>query len=77
MANIIKKIGEIVNIYKAIVGLKQIFESVQPELKEDIRKVAADIDEIICKVQDSPSELDDRIVPLLKPISEWLKKISA
>lgn len=77
MTKIIQTIKDIVAVYKAIVELREILESVTPELKADVAKIAADIDGIIVKVQASPNELDDKVVPLLTTISTWLKKVSA
>ena len=77
MKNIIQSIKDLIAIYKAIVELRAILESVAPELKADVKKLAEDIDSVIAKVQASPNELDDKIVPLLSQISAWLKKVSA
>ena len=77
MANIIAKIKELIAIYKAISDIQSILQSVAPELKGDVMKLATDIDDVISKFQASPNVVDDNLVPALQAISAWLKKISA
>lgn len=77
MQSILAKIAELVKIYKAVVELRAILDNAAPELKADIRELAEDIDNVIAKVQASPNDLDDKLVPVLTTISTWLKKISA
>lgn len=76
MANLIQKIKELVQFVKDVIALKELIASITPELKEDILGLAKDIDEIIVKVEVSPSLLDDKAIPLLKSISGFLKKIA-
>ncbi len=77
MQNLIQKIKDLIELYKAYQGLKQIVADMAPEFKQDIQNLAKDVDELIAKVQASPSEIDDQAIPLLTSISVFLKKISA
>ena len=77
MAKLIQQIKDLIAIYKAIKGLQQILSDVTPELKADIQALAKDIDEVIAKISATPDTLDDKVIPFLQVISDWLKKISS
>ena len=77
MTNIIKMVKDWLALYKAIAELREILAVATPELKADVLKLAADIDGIVVKVQGTPNELDDKLIPILTTISAELKKLAS
>jgi hypothetical protein len=77
MNNLIQKIKDLVAIYKAYLEIKKLLEDMTPELKEDVKNLAKDVDDIIAKIQATPNTFDDSVIPYLVKLSDWLKKISA
>ena len=60
---------------RTIIGL--VTAKLSAEAKEAAKTAAEALDAAIAVFQESPNEMDDKLIPALQKVSDWLKKISA